>query len=522
MKGDAALPFYRGTTDVLGPNLTVLFVGFNPGLRSGETGHHYAGRNNRFWLLLKESGLFDRKLDPAEDRLVLGQGYGLTNLVARTTPGSGDLRSAEMREGAAVLRRKIEICGPRVVCYLGKGVYTGASGKPPGTKVAYGLQPAEVVAGSKDFVAHSPSGRATAGYQEKLAVFRDLAAIVGEVEEQMGQAWRLRFAHNIVVHALAARQGETVTLACDLDAPGDLPDVLRPEVQRSGATFRVRDLGGGAAGGLGEKDCLVLAPSVASWRNPTVRELVGMGGEAAHVPEGPKGRFRTIFLPPMPADVCYRAFSMPYRDHVAFHDRLMVTLKRATKLEVTAPGGTSLSFRARPFVAQSFGARREGSFMLGIPGEVTTAPLEGSAEGTIVYDPCVYLGMTSEALTLEVRRGRVESIFRSGRPDWSRALPDPVADLFIDKLQDRSSAWPDALHVGEFGLGTSATARFSGCIMEDEMVMGSCHFDLGANVQFGGVLKGPFHGGGLVSRPTLKVDGVTILKDGLYVERNLA
>lgn len=513
---------YRGTPDVLGPNLTVLFVGFNPGTRSGETGHHYAGRGNRFWSLLADSGLLPRRLDPAEDRLVLARGYGLTNLVRRTTPGSGDLAAAEMREGAQALRRKIEVCGPRVVCYLGKGVYAGSTGRP-GQKVSLGLQRGELVAGSMDFVAHSPSGRAAVTYEEKLAVFRDLASLVEEAETQMLQAWRLRFAHNIIFHALAARTGETVTVACDSEHCDELRRVLLPEVQRSGARLQARRFDHGVLNGLGEDDCLILAPSAAAWRDPQVRALVGVsGGEQRHAPEGPKGRFRTVLLPPMPAEAWYRAFSMPYREHVAFHDRLMVTLKGSKHFEVTAPGGTAVSFEARPFVAQSFGARSEGRFMLGIPGEVTTAPVEDSVEGVIAYDPSVYLGMTSETIALKVRGGRVDAVARSGRPEGSKASPDPVVDMFVAELQQRAAEWPDALRVGEFGLGTSASARYSGCIMEDEIVMGSCHFDLGANVQFGGTLRGPFHGGGMVSRPTVKVDGVTIVKDGLYVDRNLA
>ena len=34
-------------SDILGPGMVVLFVGFNPGLRSGTIRHHYAGRGNQ-------------------------------------------------------------------------------------------------------------------------------------------------------------------------------------------------------------------------------------------------------------------------------------------------------------------------------------------------------------------------------------------------------------------------------------------------------------------------------------------
>jgi TDG/mug DNA glycosylase family protein len=33
-------------------NLDVIFIGFNPGIKSGTTGHHYANPNNHFYKLL--------------------------------------------------------------------------------------------------------------------------------------------------------------------------------------------------------------------------------------------------------------------------------------------------------------------------------------------------------------------------------------------------------------------------------------------------------------------------------------
>ncbi len=111
---------YTGTRDVLGPNLTVLFVGFNPGHRSGLTGRHFAGRKPVL-ALLHESGLTHQLLHPDEDRLVLAGGYGITNIVTRTTPQASELRAHEYREGATELKRKVEVCGPRIICCLGKG-----------------------------------------------------------------------------------------------------------------------------------------------------------------------------------------------------------------------------------------------------------------------------------------------------------------------------------------------------------------------------------------------------------------
>ena len=65
-------------TDLLKPNLKLLFCGYNPSLRSGHTGHHYAHPGNRFWRVLFASGIADRLYKPEEDALLLDLGIGFT------------------------------------------------------------------------------------------------------------------------------------------------------------------------------------------------------------------------------------------------------------------------------------------------------------------------------------------------------------------------------------------------------------------------------------------------------------
>lgn len=43
--------------DVIAPDLEILFVGINPGLYSGATGHHFARPGNRFWRAIHDAGL---------------------------------------------------------------------------------------------------------------------------------------------------------------------------------------------------------------------------------------------------------------------------------------------------------------------------------------------------------------------------------------------------------------------------------------------------------------------------------
>src|SRR3954468_6378663 len=85
----------------------VLFVGINPGVRSALTGHHFAGYSNRFWNLLFEAGLVPERIRAEDDRRMPEWGYGITNLVARPSPGIDTLTPDEYLAGVSILRRKV-------------------------------------------------------------------------------------------------------------------------------------------------------------------------------------------------------------------------------------------------------------------------------------------------------------------------------------------------------------------------------------------------------------------------------
>ena len=161
--------------DYLCPNLRLVFVGFNPGTRSAEIGHYYAGRGNLFWPLLYESGLIPEPITYAEDARVLEFGIGLTDLVKRSTPSSGDLTTTEARAGVPVLERKLLTYQPRVVCFNGKGVYAWYRCQP---SILLGPQDIPIGA-SRVFVVSSTSARnGRFSRAEKADAFRALARFV--------------------------------------------------------------------------------------------------------------------------------------------------------------------------------------------------------------------------------------------------------------------------------------------------------------------------------------------------------
>jgi TDG/mug DNA glycosylase family protein len=159
--------------DRIQPGVRVLFVGINPGIRSSLTGHHFAGFSNRFWKLLWESRLVPERITCTDDDRLPEWGYGITNVVARPTPGVNTLRREEFSRGRLLLLRKVRRYRPEIVALVGVTVFRALFPHRKGP-VRLGVQP-ERIAESAIFVLPNPSGRnANYSYAEMLAAFRAL------------------------------------------------------------------------------------------------------------------------------------------------------------------------------------------------------------------------------------------------------------------------------------------------------------------------------------------------------------
>ncbi|KII91382.1 hypothetical protein PLICRDRAFT_505997 [Plicaturopsis crispa FD-325 SS-3] len=183
-----------------------MFCGINPGYKSAEDGHHFAHGTNHFWPCLYRSGLTSRLLSPTEDyTLPESFSLGLTNLVDRPSAEQAELSKAEESAAAPALLRRISRFRPRIVCFVGMGIWTSvegvirktapraprqasASSPAPGKeKTRLGLQPYKMVHTTNDatmsvretlfFVVPSTSGRVQR-YQlpQKVEFFASLKA----------------------------------------------------------------------------------------------------------------------------------------------------------------------------------------------------------------------------------------------------------------------------------------------------------------------------------------------------------
>jgi TDG/mug DNA glycosylase family protein len=165
----------RTISDVLAPRLDVVFVGINPGLWSGATGHHFARPGNRFWKALHRSGFTDRVLSPSEDVVLPTYGLGVTNLVGRTTARADELTPSELRDGGAALVEKLAPVRPRAVAVLGIDAFHSAFNP----KATLGRQE-ERIAGAETWMLPNTSGL-NAHYQldELVTLFAEVRASLG-------------------------------------------------------------------------------------------------------------------------------------------------------------------------------------------------------------------------------------------------------------------------------------------------------------------------------------------------------
>lgn len=157
--------------DLLRPDLRLLFCGYNPSLRSGATGHHYAHPGNRFWRVLHAAGITDRRYGPEEDCALLDRGIGFTNLCPRPTRRADELTREEIRAGADSLRATLERLRPATVAYTGIGVYRWFRGT---SRVGWGVQAGPAVSGVTDVVVPSPSGLNRMSFDELVRHYRIL------------------------------------------------------------------------------------------------------------------------------------------------------------------------------------------------------------------------------------------------------------------------------------------------------------------------------------------------------------
>lgn len=163
--------------DILRPGLNVVFCGTAVAAASAKRGHYYAGRGNKFWVLLHTAGFTPIQLRPEDDISLLDYGIGITDLV-KDFSQSHD-RGLDYGNAGKVAAH-IEAASPRWVAFNGKTAGAAAAGALGHVKPSLGDQ-SWTIGTSRVFVLPSSSGaNATApfdGRPTKLEWWLELASL---------------------------------------------------------------------------------------------------------------------------------------------------------------------------------------------------------------------------------------------------------------------------------------------------------------------------------------------------------
>lgn len=312
-------------------------------------------------------------------------------------------------------------------------------------------------------------------------------------------------ADKIANELMAIKPTEMVAIMCDEDSPPEMIAALQDEMRGIGAEYAV-----------------LLQPSRTAENKNLMNPMIELGLERAEVLIGmtkssgapvyaakvkellAARRLRVMSLAMRDLDTLTAGgATADYASVKTSGDTLAQIWRNSREMHITSEAGTDIKAPiAFDDVIVECGYVHEAGFMAGLPdGEVSSRPIEGTANGVFVVDgPAAIIGKPDSPIRINVEKGKVVGI----EGDCPQS----------DELRRIVSNVPNADNVAEFGIGLNPASRPDGIFQEVKKRRGQVHIAVGDNLYYGGTVQSNVHIDLVLLDPTVHLDGRCVVDAG--------
>jgi leucyl aminopeptidase (aminopeptidase T) len=214
------------------------------------------------------------------------------------------------------------------------------------------------------------------------------------------------------------------------------------------------------------------------------------------------GGTRVASMPKVTKDMMARALLADVETLKRLGRAYADALTAGSTARVISKGGSDCTFdiSGREGISDDGDLTAPGAFGNLPAGEAFVAPVEGTANGILVYDGSLSPDEATETpVVTEIKDGRVVKIEGGPAPGYSE-LGNKYGD--------------EAYEIAELGIGTNDKAMITGNMLEDEKVASTVHVAVGNNSTIGGVTTVASHHDGVIKDASLEIDGKLVLDEG--------
>ena len=309
----------------------------------------------------------------------------------------------------------------------------------------------------------------------------------------------VKIAEGVLVSCLAVKPGEEVLIVTD-DSRKAIGEALYQAAGNLGCekilmVMGEREVSGqeppkAVAAAMKEAD-VVIAPTAQSLTHTNARI------------EAAKAGTRVATMPGITEEMFSRgAMTADYTAVEKLTETITEMLTKASSARIEKDGKVlTINLNGRDGVP-SPGVYREAGKCGNLPsGEAYIAPLEDGSDGEMIIDgSMVGIGKLDSPLHMVISGGKLRSVAGEKSENLDILLKNETNGTLC-----------------ELGIGTNEAAILNGIILEDEKVYGTVHIAFGTHTSFGGVNKAECHMDGIILRPTLYLDDVKVIEDGVFL-----